>query len=949
MWRGVPIKERVWKWSIFVALSINTGYISQRIAAKHTSCRYLSIQSTARRAQALARSDGEKKVCNAPGTPRPFLRPTMSTDITNAKSASTATFVTALVFNAVVFGAEIAAFTLLRPWFKAIYEPRTYVPPPSKRIHPLSNSLLLWPVAVFKADYRGIIKANGMDSYFFVRFLRMMARIFLPIWLISWAVLLPDTSVNTRVGNNSKLDLFVFGNIAPDKSERYIAHIVLVYLFTLWIFYNIKIEMTSFVLKRQQHLIDPVHAKSVQANTLLITGIPSKYLSKDALFNLFNDLPGGVKQVWINRNLKELPDIHDRRIAACNKLEAAETALMKTAAKLRFADRKKTGKKGGKSADVEASPALGTDAVIVPREQRPQHRLGMIPFFGEKVDTIEWAREEIRVCTELLEQGRRIIENDRRGIKDRSDEPEKDDEEKESTESAKSGKKKSYPPLNSAFVTFHKQIAAHMGMQVLTHHAPYRMSGKYVEVSPEDVIWANLGMNPYEQKIRLAISYAATAGLIILWAFPVAFVGAVSNIRSVCQKAHWLAWICELPDPVVGIISGILPPVLLAVLMMLLPIILRLLARFEGIPKYTGLELSLMTRFFIFQVIHSFLIVTLSSGLIKAIQPILNNPSSVAPLLAQNLPGASTFFLTYVVLQGLSGVAGGFLQIVPLIIYYVKLFILGSTPRAVYDIKYGLRNVAWGTTFPGVTLLVVIALGYSIISPVINGLACATFFMFYQLYKYLFLWQYGQPSTSDTGGLFFPKAIQHVFVGLYVQQVCLCALFFLARDENNNASAVPEGALMVVLIVLTAGFHTIISNSYGPLLHALPLSLKDKTFGGTPTIPDQRMSDEIPLSANKSIEQHHLAAIGVTRREGSGSDAKDMQARKTEEEYGFAHPAVSRPQRTVWLPRDAMGMAEEEERACRDAGVDVSYRNAVMDERGKVDVSGSPPDLVGEE
>lgn len=56
---------------------------------------------------------------------------------------------------------------------------------------------------------------------------------------------------------------------------------------------------------------------------------------------------------------------------------------------------------------------------------------------------------------------------------------------------------------------------------------------------------------------------------------------------------------------------------------------------------------------------------------------------------------------------------------------------------------------------------------------------------------------------ADTGGLFFPKAIQHVFVGLYVQQICLAALFFLARDERGSASAVPEGALMIVLIVVT--------------------------------------------------------------------------------------------------------------------------------------------------
>jgi hypothetical protein len=30
-----------------------------------------------------------------------------------------------------VFGVEIAIFTLIRPHFKAIYEPRTYVPVPS--------------------------------------------------------------------------------------------------------------------------------------------------------------------------------------------------------------------------------------------------------------------------------------------------------------------------------------------------------------------------------------------------------------------------------------------------------------------------------------------------------------------------------------------------------------------------------------------------------------------------------------------------------------------------------------------------------------------------------------------------------------------------------------------------------------------------------------------------
>lgn len=100
-------------------------------------------------------------------------------------------------------------------------------------------------------------------------------------------------------------------------------------------------------------------------------------------------------------------------------------------------------------------------------------------------------------------------------------------------------------------------------------------------------------------------------------------------------------------------------------------------------------------------------------------------------------------------------------------------------------------------------LLVVVTFSYSVISPIINGLAFALFFLLFMLYKYLFLYVYDQPASGDTGGLFFPKAITHVFVGLYVEQICLAALFFLAQKPDKTPSAIPEGALMIVLIVIT--------------------------------------------------------------------------------------------------------------------------------------------------
>ncbi|KAK7677350.1 hypothetical protein QCA50_019680 [Cerrena zonata] len=931
--------------------------------------------------------------------------------IDSATSASTDTFVTALVFNLAVFGIELAAFTLVRPYFPAIYQPRTYIVPEQRRIKPLASNIITWPWAVFRSDFHDIKAANGLDAYFFVRFLRMIVRVLLPIWLISWAVLLPITSVNTTVEGHAGLDKFSFGNVAKDKTARYAAHLVLAWFSTFWLWYNIKREMAHFITTRQRWLIDPKNATSAQAHTVLLTGVPQRYLTESAISKLFEELPGGVRKVWLNRDLKEMPELHERRLKACAKLESAETALLNTAAKLHNKKVKadaKAAKKSGKQAPPsdeavnDGQPLTAPSVVdtergdiplaerLVPKDKRPSHRLPPfsflpfgLPLMGQKVDTIDWAREEIAETSKLLKECRRTLARD---VASSSSVAVVETNEPDSLKPESSSQ--TYPPLNSAFVLFNRQIAAHLAAQALTHHEPYRMAVKFTNVAPEDIIWANLNMNPYEARVRSAIGWGMTLGLIILWAFPVAFVGVVSNIHSLCATYSWLAWICKLPGVIVGIISGILPPVLLAVLMMLLPIVLRLLARFEGTQQRTGLELSLMTRYFLFQVLHSFLIVTLSSGIIAALPGLVNNPASIPTLLAQNLPKASNFFLTYVVLQGLSGTAAGFLQVVPLILYYVKLFILGSTPRSIYGIKYTGRSVAWGTLWPATTLLVVITLAYSIISPIINGLACATFFLFYQLWKYLFLWQLDQPRSGETGGLFFPKAIQHVFVGMYIQQVCLAALFFLAQNDQDHPAAIPEGALMIVLIVFTAFFHIIINNSYGPLIHSLPLTLADKSFGSLPD--ENREEAERKLSQQASIEEtkskpekkppvadtdlevgtgastspnpavdtrksdkatvEHVPgsseADAVSSRHSKTSDPPSIKA--LDEEAGpkeFYHPASVEPQRIIWLPKDQLGLAEAEVHAIREKGIEVSTENAKMNGKGQVDISGAPPGL----
>lgn len=105
-----------------------------------------------------------------------------------------------------------------------------------------------------------------------------------------------------------------------------------------------------------------------------------------------------------------------------------------------------------------------------------------------------------------------------------------------------------------------------------------------------------------------------------------AFIGALSSINTLTNTYSWLSWLDFLEREgfgytvLRGVITGVLPPVLLALLNLLLPAILRRedtslpvgtlidhseIIALEGVPSKTGVELSLMTRYFIFLVIVS--------------------------------------------------------------------------------------------------------------------------------------------------------------------------------------------------------------------------------------------------------------------------------------------------------------------------------------------------------
>lgn len=836
------------------------------------------------------------------------------------QNKSTATFTAALIINGAVAAVEIAAFAILFKRFRKIYEPRTYLVKKDKQPNePMPHGLFAWLPHIIRMPAEQIIYKNGLDAYQYVRFLWLMVMIFFPFWIISWIILFPVNAANSG-GGREGIEIFTFGNVglSSTQQKRYAAHIILLYVFTFYVFYLIKREMDAFVKRRHEYISSPEHAALPQSKTVLVTGVPRDLLSQEALRHFLRFMPGGVNRIWLSRDLgKQMPELYERRQKAATKLEAAETKLAKTAIKLRSKAEKaqsknKKGATGPLQVDSEKRELPGDQ--LVPRKQRPTHKLGFLGLIGKKVDTLEWAKEEYAQTDKEL--------NDLRSNLD------------------------AYKPNGSVFIQFNNQIAAHMFQQCLQHHLPLRMSGRFTDCAPEDVIWSNLSINPFQAKARFAISWAITIGLIILWAFPVAFVSLISNVSYLCVEVSWLAWLCTLPGPVNGIIQGILPPVALAVLFMLVPIIFRLLATFEGIPMRQLVELSLMKRYFIFLVIHGFLIVTAASGLVAALPEIASNPGSAVTLLAQQLPSASTFFLTFLTVQLLAGPAGALLQIAPLVLYYVFLILLGSTPRKVFNIKYKMKSVQFGTVWPNISLVMVIGIGYSIIAPMINAFAAVGFALSWFVYKYLFTYVFEQPQSGETSGLFYPMAIQQIFVGLYIQQLCLTGLFFLARDADGGVSAIPEAVFAIILIVITAAFHIVLNSGAYPLIRNLPLSLAGDIDTKSPQLNGNGNGNGYHGDTKPRNDDYEMSAI----RGSSSTDRRAQPTRQlTREENrsganAFNEPPAYEEAPVVWLARDGLGIGAAEVEDMQAKGVQASLQGAEMNEKGKVDVSRSPPD-----
>lgn len=336
----------------------------------------------------------------------------------------------------------------------------------------------------------------------------------------------------TGGGSSTQLDKVGIGNVV--KINSYYAHAALAWIFFTFVMFTIARERLWLICLRQAWTLSKNSSSKLSSRTILFLSAPEEALEENNMKRTFGE---GAVRTWPAIDSTNLNRMVSDRDSSVEQLEGAETRLIIRALKL---IKKKQGnsQQSHEWSSYESLPQNIRDGI------RPRHHAGCT-MTGENVDSIRWYRQRINEIVSEVEKARQ-----------------------ERHESDGGGSA-------AVFVEFKTHADAQQAAQQVISPGILELTPRYLGVAPKEVVWNNLFLSPERRISQEGVATALVLALIVFWSLPSGLVGLLSNISYLADNLDWLAWLNTLPDPVMGVLSGLLPPMISSLLNNYVPNIFR--------------------------------------------------------------------------------------------------------------------------------------------------------------------------------------------------------------------------------------------------------------------------------------------------------------------------------------------------------------------------------------
>ncbi|KAJ8620678.1 hypothetical protein MRB53_029207 [Persea americana] len=583
---------------------------------------------------------------------------------------------------------------------------------------------LNWMPAALRMPELELIDHAGLDSVVFIRIFRLGLKIFVPITLLSFAVLVPVNMTGRSLENVkdvafSDIDKLSISNIAPE-SDRFWAHLVMAYAFTFWACYALYKEYENLASMRLHFLAS--QSRRPDQFAVLVRNVPP-------------DADESVSEHVEHFFCVNHPDHY-----------LSHQIVYNANALARLVDTKKS-------------------------------LQNWLVYYQNKYERNSAIRPSTKEATE-----RERVVSDPKAI------------------------------MPAAFVSFKTRWGAAVCAQTQQSSNPTIWLTEWAP-EPRDVYWSSLAIPFVELTIRRLIMAVALFFLTFFFMIPIAFVQSLANIEGIEKVLPFLKPIIE-QKVVKSFIQGFLPGIALKIFLILLPTILMTMSKIEGYTSLSGLEKRSAGKYYLFLLVNVFFGSIITGTAFEQLNNFMSQSANELPRTAGvTMPMKATFFITYIMVDGWSGVAAEILRLKPLIVYHLKNAFLVKTDQ---DREQAMDpgSIEFASTEPRIQLYFMLGLVYSVVTPILLPFILVFFGFSYLVLRHQIINVYNQ--QYESGAAFWPDVHRRIIIGMIISHI----LFLGLLSTKGAAHSTP---LLIVLPVLTIWFHKYCKSRFEPAFVQFPL------------------------------------------------------------------------------------------------------------------------------
>lgn len=666
--------------------------------------------------------------------------------------------------------------------------------------------------ALYRVTDAQVLASAGLDAYVFLSFFKMAMRLFTVMLFFATVVLWPinitfepefppmdrnktdSDFYRPEIMGSYLLNTYESDDDAPSgwgnlMNKPYLwSYLAFTWFFSLLTIYYMNKETFKIIKVRQDYLGTQ---STITDRTFRLTGIPKDLRSETKIKEFVENLEiGNVKSVTLCRDWAELDGSMAERAAVLRKLEEAWSVYMNKRPHIGVSHSRNNGDDSGlgtfHAQEPDAHEAHETNSLlagdslrdIAGDRPRPTTRIrfGLLKFRSRQTDAIDYYEEQLRRMDAKVYAAR----------------------------------KKEYTPTATAFVTMDSIAACQMAIQALIDPRPGQFLSKPAP-APSDVVWKNTYAPIWKRRMASWTVTGFITVLTIVFIVPVASLAGLLSICTIEKVSPSLAEALLRHEITKALVQTALPVGVVSLLSVLVPYLYDYLANQQGIISQGDVELSVVSKNFFFTFFNVFLIFAVF-GTTTQFWPVLResfrDTRYIALTLAGSIQTLGTFYLNFIMLQGIGLYPFRLLQFGSISVYPIYRW-GAKTPRDFAElVQPTLFN--YGFYLPTSLLVFMLCLIYSVLPNCQQVLLLGViyFTLGYYVHKYQLLYSMDQPQHA-TGGA-WRLICYRIILGLCIFQVVMGGILTLRGAFYGAALTVP-------LLAFTVWYAYYFNRRYTPL------------------------------------------------------------------------------------------------------------------------------------